>query len=69
MDATLSSEIGLNPGDDGGNHNDHYWSYHPGAVNFAMADGSVQSMGYDIDFQVFRALSTRNGQETFDTPF
>jgi hypothetical protein len=38
-------------------------SRHPGAVLFAMVDGSVQSITEGIDHAVYRALSTRNGDE------
>ena len=51
---------GLIPGDSQGSHNRHFWAYHSGTVNFAVADGSVQAPGYDIDIYLFQAMSTRN---------
>jgi prepilin-type N-terminal cleavage/methylation domain-containing protein/prepilin-type processing-associated H-X9-DG protein len=39
-------------------------SYHPGSVQAAMVDGSVQSFGDEIDRLVWQALSTRAGGET-----
>jgi prepilin-type N-terminal cleavage/methylation domain-containing protein/prepilin-type processing-associated H-X9-DG protein len=43
-------------------------SRHPGGVNVLMADGSVQFVFDGIDLAVWRALSTRNGNETLDVP-
>ena len=40
-------------------------SHHPGVVCGLLMDGSVQSFSDTIDLQTWRALSTRNGQETF----
>jgi prepilin-type N-terminal cleavage/methylation domain-containing protein/prepilin-type processing-associated H-X9-DG protein len=39
-------------------------SYHPGGVNVAMVDGSVQSIEDEIDLLVWRAMATRAGSET-----
>jgi prepilin-type N-terminal cleavage/methylation domain-containing protein/prepilin-type processing-associated H-X9-DG protein len=44
-------------------------SHHPGAVNTAMMDGSVQTISEDIDLTVWRALSTRNGNEVISDDF
>ena len=44
-------------------------SYHPGAVNAAMMDGSVMTVHDDIASDVWRALSTRNGQELISDDF
>jgi prepilin-type N-terminal cleavage/methylation domain-containing protein/prepilin-type processing-associated H-X9-DG protein len=41
-------------------------SQHPGGVNAARADGSVQIYADDVDPAVWRALSTRSGEETLD---
>jgi len=38
-------------------------SYHPGGVNFAMADGSVQFISDSIDHRTYRAISSRAGDE------
>jgi prepilin-type N-terminal cleavage/methylation domain-containing protein len=43
-------------------------SYHSGAVQAAMMDGSVQSISNSVDQTVWRAMGTRNGAETFDMP-
>lgn len=44
-------------------------SYHPGVVNSAMMDASVQTFSSDTDRLVWLALSTRNGEEVVDTEF
>jgi prepilin-type N-terminal cleavage/methylation domain-containing protein len=43
-------------------------SLHPGGVQFALADGSAQFLPDSIDHSVYRAMATRNGQETFTPP-
>jgi prepilin-type N-terminal cleavage/methylation domain-containing protein/prepilin-type processing-associated H-X9-DG protein len=58
-----STQYGLAPGLPDGNHNYHYWSYHPFGVNFLMADGSARFINYDIAFTTYQALSTRRGNE------
>lgn len=42
-------------------------SEHPGIVNVAFGDGHVTSINDDVDLNVWRALGTRNGQETVDS--
>jgi prepilin-type N-terminal cleavage/methylation domain-containing protein/prepilin-type processing-associated H-X9-DG protein len=39
-------------------------SRHPGGAQFVMADGSVHFVVESIDSNVYRALATRNGNET-----
>jgi prepilin-type N-terminal cleavage/methylation domain-containing protein/prepilin-type processing-associated H-X9-DG protein len=39
----------------------HFGSAHPGGINAVFADGSVRSINYDINLEVFNALGTRNG--------
>ncbi|MGD9635055.1 MAG: DUF1559 domain-containing protein [Pirellulales bacterium] len=39
----------------------HFGSAHPGGFNAVFADGSVHTINYDIDLEVFNALGTRNG--------
>lgn len=41
-------------------------SLHPGGVNSALGDGSVRFFGETIDIQVWRALSTAQGYESFE---
>ncbi|MBY0394873.1 MAG: DUF1559 domain-containing protein, partial [Thermoleophilia bacterium] len=38
-------------------------SFHPGVMNFAMADGSVRTIKIYTDASVYRALATINGSE------
>ena len=38
-------------------------SYHPGGVNFAMVDASIQFVNEDIDHRIYRGLSTKDGGE------
>jgi prepilin-type N-terminal cleavage/methylation domain-containing protein/prepilin-type processing-associated H-X9-DG protein len=39
-------------------------SYHPGAVNVVMVDGSVQSVSNDIDMDIWTDMGTRDGMPT-----
>lgn len=39
----------------------HFGSAHPGGINAVYADGSVHSISYNIEPEVFNALGTRNG--------
>jgi prepilin-type N-terminal cleavage/methylation domain-containing protein/prepilin-type processing-associated H-X9-DG protein len=45
----------------------HYWSLHPGGVNFLFGDGSVKTLAYTINPTIQRALATREGRETLNT--
>jgi len=38
-------------------------SYHPGVVNFLMADGSVQTLGDQTDWTLLSALASRDGDD------
>lgn len=44
-------------------------SFHPGQVQVALVDGSVQSVVDEVDLTVWRALATRNGDEVVGTAF
>jgi type II secretory pathway pseudopilin PulG len=67
-DNLCTTQLGLTPGLPDGKNNLHCWSYHPGVVYFALADGSVRAFSYDIDFATYQALSTRAGKEIFTMP-
>ena len=67
-DNLMSTQLGLSQGYPDGNHDFHFWSYHPNLAQFIMADGSGQILTYDIDFSVFQALSTREGEEIVQVP-
>jgi len=41
-------------------------SYHPGVVVVSMMDGSTRAMTNSVDLQVWRAASTREGEESGD---
>jgi len=43
-------------------------SYHPGSVNAAMMDGSVRSVADNVDLNLWRAISTRAGNEIMERP-
>ena len=53
---------------------DNWWevrgfrSRHPGGVHFAMVDASVHFLNDGIDHKLYRALSTRNRDETASLP-
>lgn len=44
-------------------------SEHPGGVQVAMVDGSVQTVNDDIDLLVWRSMATRDGGETLQADF
>jgi prepilin-type N-terminal cleavage/methylation domain-containing protein len=67
-DNILSTQNGLSAGAPDGNHNFHFWSYHPNLAQFICADGSGHVLSYDIDLATFQALSTRAGGEVFQFP-
>jgi prepilin-type N-terminal cleavage/methylation domain-containing protein/prepilin-type processing-associated H-X9-DG protein len=41
---------------------------HPSGCNFAFTDGAVHFLSTNIDFTLYRALSTRNGAEPVSVP-
>jgi prepilin-type N-terminal cleavage/methylation domain-containing protein/prepilin-type processing-associated H-X9-DG protein len=47
----------------------HFWSYHSGGANFALADGSVRLISYSISGETLQALATRAGGETVSMDF
>jgi prepilin-type N-terminal cleavage/methylation domain-containing protein len=44
----------------------YFGSAHPGGFNGIYADGSIQTLSYDIDVVLFNALATRAGEEVID---
>ena len=67
-DNLLSTQSGLSPGLPDGNHDLHFWSYHPDLCQFISADGAGHVLSYDIDLRTFQGLSTRAGGEIFQLP-
>jgi prepilin-type N-terminal cleavage/methylation domain-containing protein len=63
-DNLMATNLGLSRGLPDGNHNYHFWSYHPNLAQFLMADGSARPLTYDLDFQVLQNLATRAGRES-----
>lgn len=68
VDADYSS---WQEGKNGGSGNPTYAivtsrSLHPGQVQIAMVDGSVQSVGNEVDLDVWRALATRASAEVLN---
>ncbi len=43
-------------------------SNHPGGIHILMADGSARLVEEEIDLEVWRAMSTRNGEEPASAP-
>ncbi len=54
----------VNPYTTGYHRNSNFRSDHPGGCQFLMADGSVQFLQEQMDYFVYRGLSTRAGGET-----
>jgi prepilin-type N-terminal cleavage/methylation domain-containing protein/prepilin-type processing-associated H-X9-DG protein len=48
--------------------NGAFASRHPGGANFSFGDGHVQFLDDNIDFRLYRAMSTRAGEENFEMP-
>lgn len=63
QDSFLDMQIGLIPGDAGGTHNDHFWSWHTGGAHFLIADGGVRFLSDTTDHAVLTGISTRSGDE------
>ncbi|MDA1049822.1 MAG: DUF1559 domain-containing protein [Planctomycetota bacterium] len=59
-------------------HRLHFWSYHPGGAQWALADGSIRMITYAADSSVnsstggsptvLESMATRAGSETFEFP-
>jgi prepilin-type processing-associated H-X9-DG protein len=47
----------------------HFWSWHPSGAHFLFVDASVHFLDVSIDYNVFRALSTRAGGEPVSSAF
>ncbi|MBN2218367.1 MAG: DUF1559 domain-containing protein [Pirellulales bacterium] len=43
-------------------------SRHPGIVQFCLVDGSVRTLSEEIDYTLYRALSTKAGGEVVEVP-
>jgi prepilin-type N-terminal cleavage/methylation domain-containing protein/prepilin-type processing-associated H-X9-DG protein len=57
----ISAERGLSPGASlptSLSILQHFWSWHPGGVSFAFADGSVRFLTYEIDYNSYVGMST-----------
>jgi prepilin-type N-terminal cleavage/methylation domain-containing protein len=67
----ISAERGLSPGADLPSYLSilqHFWSWHPGGTHFALVDGSVPFLKYEIDYNAYVAMSTRDGGEVVGNP-
>lgn len=40
-------------------------SYHPGGVNTCRADGSVEFTSENVDFRIYKAMGSRDGEEAY----
>jgi prepilin-type processing-associated H-X9-DG protein len=47
----------------------HFWSWHPNGAHFLFVDASVHFLDVSMDYNVFRALSTRAGGEPVSSGF
>ena len=50
-------------------HGNQFGSYHPGGVNFALADGSVRFLADTLSLRVLVTLATRNGNDDYGNGF
>ncbi|MEM9703351.1 MAG: H-X9-DG-CTERM domain-containing protein, partial [Planctomycetota bacterium] len=64
-DDDLGGGLGFTPDFD----EQHWWSFHPGITQFGMTDGSVQSISYGVDLDIFIAMLTKSGGEVTELPF
>ncbi len=62
-DNQLPADLPFAKGAPDGAHNLHFWSYHPGGGCFVLADTSTRHISYNVSYNTFRALATRNGGE------
>ena len=63
-DGWLSMKKGMPPGNDQSfAHNSHWWSYHPGGVQFMFADGSVTMFDETTDLTILQQLCAIQGEE------
>lgn len=63
QDSIQAFDITLSQGDDSGNHNDHFWSWHAGGANFLLMDGSARFFSYSTDKSVLQAYATRSNSD------
>ncbi len=61
--APFCERCGFNRAEGGDNG---FGSVHPGVVQFAMCDGSVQSLSQETDLNVLDRMATRAGEELYD---
>jgi prepilin-type N-terminal cleavage/methylation domain-containing protein len=62
----LSAERGLirvNPNTPYDETTLHFWSYHPAGAYFLLGDASVHLVSNNVDYNLFKAMSTCNGGE------
>jgi hypothetical protein len=67
-DGYLCTAEGLIPGGRGPAHESHFWSHHPGGVQFLKADGSGHFISADINLFTLLALSTIAGDQIMSKP-
>ena len=52
-----------------GNFNDvSFGSNHEGGAHFLYGDGSARFISESVDFNVYKALASRNGEEVVEVP-
>ncbi|MEZ6129254.1 MAG: DUF1559 domain-containing protein [Planctomycetaceae bacterium] len=67
----VSSERGLSPGQNVPSWQGtlrRFWSWHAGGAHFLLGDGSVSFLNYSMDFNTYRAMSTRASGEIVSFP-